>query len=123
MKNQNSQINKVEQKRVIVSSQHYCGPIPSPEVMDYYKSIDSSFPDRILKMAEEDLKHQHEYKNRVLKLQGRDNLLGLCSAFTITITIVILGSVLLYKGKDVQGFITLLVSAIPAIITYFINKK
>ena len=38
----------------------YKGAIPPPDMMEGYKALDPSFPDRILSMAEKEQAHVHE---------------------------------------------------------------
>ena len=49
----------IAQKTTIIQS-----PFPPPELLEKYKEIDPSFPERILKMVEEEQKHRHKITSR-----------------------------------------------------------
>lgn len=90
----------------------FAGPIPHPKLMAEYKQVDSTFPDRILKMAEEDLKTTH-----------RMQFLGWLSVYSLSVILIIAGVVLLVMDKPITGFVTLAISAIFPIIQLFFFKN
>jgi len=49
---QSEEENKTATMLVHSEQKYHSGPIPSPEILRGYQSIDSSFPERIMKMAE-----------------------------------------------------------------------
>lgn len=67
--------NQIQQQQLTVTK-HYQGVIPPPEMMEQFKNIDPSFPDRILKMAENEGFHRRElaksvtYKSFLLDFSG-----------------------------------------------------
>lgn len=90
----------------------FAGPIPHPKLMAEYKQVDSTFPDRILKMAEDDLKITH-----------RMQFLGWISVYSLSVILIIAGVVLLVMDKPITGFVTLAISAIFPIIQLFFFKN
>jgi uncharacterized membrane protein len=42
----------------------YWGPLPHPEILRQFGSVDQSYPERIMKMAEENNKAENTMKNR-----------------------------------------------------------
>jgi uncharacterized membrane protein len=42
----------------------YAGPIPSPEILEKFKTVDASFPERIMQMAEQHAQADVRTKNR-----------------------------------------------------------
>jgi len=48
------------------------GPIPSPEVMEGYRKIDSSFPQRIMAMAENESDHRRDLERARSAAMNRD---------------------------------------------------
>jgi uncharacterized membrane protein len=49
---QNSPYKQLEQMEMSFSGEIYHGPLPDPEMLEKYKNADPSFPNRIVKMAE-----------------------------------------------------------------------
>ncbi len=59
-------------------------PFPPPELLEKYKQIDPSFPQRVLKMVEEEQKHRH-------KITSRGQIFALMIGMGGLITTLILG--------------------------------
>ena len=49
--------------------QHYCGPIPPPDLLHHYNQIIPGAAERILQMAEAEATHRHEIERGVLAAQ------------------------------------------------------
>lgn len=64
--------------------QEFSGPIPHPSILDGYGKINSSFPERIVKMAEEEQKHRHTINNGVLRLEQRAQLCALLLSLAVS---------------------------------------
>lgn len=97
----------------------YQGPVPPPEIIADYADIDPSFPDRILKLSENNLEHQYEVRNKLIRLK----YLGWFSSTTVTLVALGLGAWLLANDKDVGGFCLLLGSALPSVLVFFKEKS
>ena len=52
-------------EQFIVQTQHHIGPIPPPETLEGYKKTDTTFPERIMKMAEAHNEADVRMKNRL----------------------------------------------------------
>ena len=48
--------------------QSFSGPLPPPSLMSSYASIDSSFPERIMKMAEKEQEQRHQLNKELIKI-------------------------------------------------------
>lgn len=90
----------------------FAGPIPHPKLMSEYKQVDPTFPNRILKMAEDDLKITH-----------RMQFLGWVSVYSLSVILIVAGVVLLIMDKPITGFVTLAISGIFPIIQLFFFKN
>ena len=55
---------KSNQRLSVTKTEVYQGAIPPPDMMEGYKILDSSFPDRILKMAEKEQSHAHQMSSK-----------------------------------------------------------
>lgn len=81
------QNNQVERKTHAVQASFYKGVIPSPEMMEHFGRINESFPDRILKMAEDEGEHRREMEKSMLNksffLDIFSNICGLAAIAAI----------------------------------------
>ncbi|ETR69526.1 MAG: hypothetical protein OMM_09517 [Candidatus Magnetoglobus multicellularis str. Araruama] len=57
----------IELKQLTIASQYFQGPIPSPEILSNYSKADPSFPERVMKMAESEIKHRQEMDKEALQ--------------------------------------------------------
>jgi len=60
-----SQIVHKSQEIVHTKETHFQGPLPDPEMLEQYKNADPSFPERIMKMAEDHNAADVVAKNRI----------------------------------------------------------
>ena len=118
---QNQKNQKPNRKNLEVSglSEQYSGPIPHPSTMEGYARLDPSFPDRILKLTEDNLNHQYKHENKMDNLQ----FLGWFSATIITLATLGCGTYLLLNDKDLAGFSCLVGSALPSILIFFKTRN
>lgn len=107
-----------ERKSLIAMHKGYQDPIPPPEFMQEYTKIDPSFPDRIIKLTENNLEQQYKHQNKMDTLQ----FLGWGSATVITLAAMGIGAYLLMNDKDLAGFSLLVGTALPSVIIYFTNR-
>jgi uncharacterized membrane protein len=99
------------------------GPIPPPEIMGQYAAFDPSFPDRLLRLAENDqnLKvEEQRTRHRIIgdAIRYRYVVLGLASFFAFALLAA--GVWLVFIGKDVAGLIAL-GGIMAAIVTAFLK--
>lgn len=80
-------------KQNVFIQKSYQGLLPSPEMMHGYSQLDPSFPDRIIKLAEEEAKNRHNNETRVNKGFIRSTYLGIISAF---LSVIIVGAIVVY---------------------------
>jgi len=60
-------------------------PFPPPELLEKYKEIDPSFPQKVLKMVEEEQKHRHKITERGQKFALVIGLGGLLTTLVLGI--------------------------------------
>lgn len=126
VKDANDVYEKLEpnQKEAVTTLVRYqfSGPLPHPSILKGYDDIEKGFADRIVKMAEKDQDAQIKNNEKVLKLQGRDVLIGSIFAFITVISILVAGVILLLNDKDTAGLGTLL-SGGAMLVGLFIHSK
>lgn len=103
-----------EEKLGIILKQQatFSGPIPPPQILEGYKNVDSSLPDRIVTMAEKDLKTRH-----------RMNYLGWFGTYSLSLILIGGGVYLIANDKAIFGLIILASSAIYPILQLFFKKQ
>jgi len=81
------------QTKVVAAS--FEGPIPPPNILEGYKQIDPTFPERIMRMAEEQASHRRELEKQAIGAQlhqsARGQTYGLIIGALAIIGAVILG--------------------------------
>ena len=99
----------------IVAEEHYSGPLPHPRMLAQYKDVLPDAPDRILRMAEKQQDHRTSLESRVIEGDVHRADLGLILGFILFITFAVGGIVLLFVGKEIQGYVALGTSLVGGI--------
>lgn len=108
---------KVKFIKKLAISQEFSGPVPPPDILEGYEKCLPGSADRILAMAEKEQSHRHGRENNLLKTVEKSENKGMNFAFIVTMSFVLLGSILLYLGKDLEGAGVLS----PVIIQFFVH--
>ncbi|MFW5635662.1 MAG: DUF2335 domain-containing protein [Thermodesulfobacteriota bacterium] len=61
-KNEIKEISQYIAQEIV--AEKYSGPIPAPEALRQYGDINPDFPDRIIQMAEKEMKHRHRMEEK-----------------------------------------------------------
>lgn len=61
---------------IMAQSSIWSGPVPSPEVLKEFHTLDSGFPDRLITLAEEEQSHRHNRETTLLRNSYRTNMTG-----------------------------------------------
>lgn len=80
-----AQVELAQQVIGIIRSE-YSGPLPPPQSLEKYNKIIPGSAERILAMAEKQSDHRRELEKKALNTDSRNSLLGIISAFIITMT-------------------------------------
>ncbi|MDY3006275.1 DUF2335 domain-containing protein [Anaerococcus porci] len=104
--------------------QMFAGPLPHPDILKGYGNIDSSFPDRILKLAEKDQEHSISMEQYAIEENFKANKRGTYAGLIVCVLAIFIGAFLIYNDKSVAGLVTLL-TPLAGLIVVFIksNKK
>ncbi|MDD2745159.1 MAG: DUF2335 domain-containing protein [Candidatus Gracilibacteria bacterium] len=108
--------------RSIERTTTYSGPIPPASEFEKYELVLSGAADRILAMTEKQSAHRIELERAVIMGGQKMQFRGWLSASIITITCILGGIFLIYKGKDITGFATI-ISALGGLIGVFVYGK
>ncbi|WP_304757313.1 DUF2335 domain-containing protein [Faecalibaculum rodentium] len=99
-------------------SEFYQGPLPSPKDMKGYQEINPDFPDRIMQMTEKQLDHKIAMEQKALNAGIQSALRGQIIAAFLFLTVLGVGTYMIYTGKDVGGW-SLVFVALVGVITSF----
>ena len=97
-------------------SEFYQGPLPSPKDMKGYQEINPDFPDRIMQMTEKQLDHKIAMEQKALNAGIQSALRGQIIAAFLFLTVLGVGTYMIYTGKDVGGW-SLVFLALVCVIT------
>ena len=85
---------------------HHSGPLPDPRTLEYYERVYPGTAREIIEMA----KIEQTQRHRDASGDRTAHILGQIFAFTLAMTGLCGGILLLYSGKDVTGFGVFVVS-------------
>lgn len=117
-------INAPKEKERLVSttmSQRFEGPIPPPAVLNAYKEVLPSAPERIIAMAENEQSWRHRINNKVVNFGLVESILGMCFAFVIVL--LYLAAALYLALNNHEGVAVALIGIIAALAAIFYLKK
>ncbi len=91
--------------QTVIQARQFSGPIPPPEMLDQYASVDPEFPDRIITMAESQQQHRQNMESGALNAATNIEKKGQIYAFTVSISIIAAALYLIASGKEIYGTI------------------
>ena len=113
-----------QQSFVAVETMHsHSGPIPSPEVIEGYEKVLVGSADRIIKMAEKEQDHRHQFQIRNQTHQATLTFMGQVFAFSMGISGVGGGIYLVKNDKSIAGFSVFFTSLASLVGLFFYNRN
>lgn len=95
---------RVAQREIAVSRREiHSGPLPHPRQLEEYDRVVPGAAERIIQMAETQSHHRQTLERKVINSRSRDSLLGIISAFIITMTIILLGGYIIVNSDRLDG--------------------
>lgn len=101
----------------------YSGPVPPPEIMEGYKQIDPTFPERMFAMAERQSEHRISLESKRVQSDGGNERLGLILGAVIVLAVLVCGTVIILNGKSWFGFGLILVAAVGLVGVFRADLK
>ncbi len=118
-----TETQKIKVMNIVAKKEEYSGPIPHPDHLEKYEKILSGSANRILGMAENQSIHRQNIENKLLEAEIKYKNKGQNFGFIISIICIIGGIVMLFFGKNLQGFITLIGTVGVLISTFLYGNK
>ena len=121
-------------KQEIQQIQHYSGIIPHPSIVEGYEKVCAGAADRILVMTENELKNKQELERmeqeninqcrlRILEIEAKNSRYGQVLGFIILFTMIAGGFFLVYIGRSIGGYATIVSSIMLGLAAVLYNKK
>jgi uncharacterized membrane protein len=95
----------------IRSAVFYEGTIPHPEILKGLKDVDNSFPERIMKMTEESISFEMNFRKQIISDDARFRFVG--QLLTLLIVIIFVGAAVLLATMGLQA------AAVTALVACF----
>lgn len=100
----NHQNTKIEIRETFQTvSKGFSGPIPPPNILHEYNTIDAGLADRIVSMAETEQKHRQMIEEKALNAAIKVEARGQNYALMIALVIIIGSVFLIYQGHEISG--------------------
>ena len=112
-----------DDSQIVSVEQVFQGPIPPPAVLEGYEKACPGAADRILSMAEKQSEHRREMEQKVVSSEMSSERIGMHYAFILSITLMILGFILLLQGKSTAGYFAIFGPAIFQAGSYILVKS
>jgi uncharacterized membrane protein len=96
--------------------------IPPPEMMEQFKTIDPTFPDRILKMAENEGTHRRELAKSFTHKSFLLDLMGIFSGIAVVGGVIWLCFEFVVRGYATQAA-SLGISVLVGLAIVFVTRK
>ncbi|MBM6834080.1 DUF2335 domain-containing protein [Megamonas hypermegale] len=90
---------ELQQKNTELHAGIYQGPLPLPSIMEGYKNIDPSFPERIMKEFEKNSEHYRKGEEQAQKYAIERDIRGQWMAFILTLCLMAIIFFALYLGN------------------------
>ncbi|MGK4081899.1 hypothetical protein EA74_00454 [Enterococcus hirae] len=119
LKKLNPEERKEIMARMRISSTHYSGPIPSPDLLKRFEEVCPGSADRIITMAEKQSEHRRNMETKVVDSQVRDSKRGMIFGFIISVVGIIGGLFLIAMDKGTAG-LTLVCGILIGLVALFI---
>lgn len=83
----------------------FSGPLPHPQILEYYEKILPGSAERILKMAEEQSSHRRNLEEKVINSDVLNSNRGLIFGLIIGLAALLVAVLIVYFGHPVSGSI------------------
>lgn len=103
------QVEEMEKTgEISVYQKIHLGPLPSPETLERYEKICQGAADRIITMAEKEQDYRHKINNKEIDNDRESRASGRRFSVLLISLTVLCATFLLYNGKTLEGFASLL---------------
>ncbi len=108
--------------QIQASRTQFIGPIPPPEILSKYNDALPNAAERIVAMAESQMKHRQALEYMVLSSNCKVQQRGPIYGFIISMFAIGGGIYLIHTGKDISGLATIITSLAALVGTFVYGK-
>lgn len=108
--------------QITAQAAHFSGPIPPPEILVKYNDALPGAAERIVAMAESQLKHRQGLENKVIESNCKAQRTGPIYGFIVCMTAILGGVYLIHSGKSAEG-LTAIITSLASLAGVFIFGK
>lgn len=121
----NTQLSQDNNGNIIGSQQYleYNGPLPHPSILKGFGEIDSSFPNRIITMAENHAKTEDEVQKKIVQTNARSILLGQIFSFIFGLAGIGACIFLALKGNIASSVASVVAVIVQSVVAAISNKN
>ena len=121
----NTQLSQDKDGTLIGSQQYmeYNGPLPHPSILKGFGEIDSTFPNRIITMAENHAKTEDETQRKIVQINSRSILLGQIFSFIFGIAGIGACVYLAIKGNTAGSVASVVAVIVQSVVAAISNKN
>lgn len=116
--NTGTQHNSIE-----VREETFSGPLPHPLILEEYEKIVPGAAERIIAMAESDMKHQQEMDREELRIAESQVKRGQISAFWLTIIALAVCIFSLLMGSEMAASVIAGTTIVALVTAFVISRK
>lgn len=104
-------------------SEEFSGPVPHPEHMKQYKDIDETLPNRLVSMAESNLKHKQFVEKFSVIGQLLMGVLGWATPTSISFYVLYNAVLFIKDGKSIEALISLIFALTALGGAFYMKQK
>lgn len=107
----------------VSSASFFVGPLPAPEDLIRYNDAFPDCAERIVASAERQAEHRQSLESKHLDRSQKTEARGQWFAFLLFLAIISGGIFLLWSGKDVAGYVSLVTGIVSPIALFVASKR
>jgi len=115
-------LNRQQSQLIHTSQSQFVGPIPPPEILSKYNEALPNAAERILAMAESQLKHRQDIERRVVDPNCRAQERGPVYGLIVCLAAISGGVYLIHSGQNAAG-LAAIITPLAAIVGVFIYGR
>ena len=122
---ENKDLQKVVSFSVAIAKKesYHSGPLPAPETLQGYQTVDKTFPERIVKSFEKQVNHRLKIEEIMVNSKTSNEKRGQIFAFIISLIVIISGIILIMFDKDWLGFSAIIADLVGLAIVFIGGKQ
>lgn len=115
-------LNDDARKQLGLKTIQFRGPLPPPDLLRQYQEIQPDFPERILRLTEQEAEHRRSVTRNVIRIEGAEVILGQIFGLFIALSALGVSAYLAVHGAQTVASI-IGGGTLVALVTVFIRGR